>query len=257
MPIKFNEDRRQLEHLAPLFFAFLLKFLTWHVALALAVVAIFYGLFVSPLFGTTRSGEPRLSGKFYYAVSVLFLLLVFRDQIEYAAAVWGVLAVGDSLSNMLGRRFGRRRLPWNQSKTWLGSVVFFASSVIIFLVFLAWFHGLEISRSSWTIALSVIVGLACALVESLPTLIDDNLLIAFTGVSFVILMLTVRLGELHPAASWQAALLINGLLAAAVYLLRLVTASGVFAGLLCGWLIYWGGGWQAFLLLFLFFIWGG
>ena len=39
MPIKFNEDRRQLEHLAPLFFAFLLKFLAWHVALALAVAA--------------------------------------------------------------------------------------------------------------------------------------------------------------------------------------------------------------------------
>jgi uncharacterized protein (TIGR00297 family) len=256
MPIKFNEDRRQLEHLAPLFFAFLLKFLAWHVALALAVAAIFYGLFVSPRFGTTRPGEPRLSGKFYYAVSVFLLLLVFRDQIEYAAAVWGVLAVGDSLSNMLGRRFGRRRLPWNQTKTWLGSLVFLASGVIIFLVFLAWFHGLEIFRSFWTIALAVIVSLACAFVESVPTVIDDNLLIAFTGAFFVILMQTVRWGELHPAASWQAALLINGLLAAAVYLLRLVTAGGAFAGLLCGWLIYWGSGWQAFLQLFLFFIWG-
>ncbi|HEV8131723.1 MAG TPA: DUF92 domain-containing protein [Acidobacteriota bacterium] len=251
-----SEDRRQLEHLAPLFFAFLLKYINWYVALALAVAAIFYGAFVSPLWGTSRPGEPRISGKFHYAVAVLFLLLLFRRRIEYAAAVWGVLAVGDSLSNTLGRRWGKARLPWNPEKSWLGSLIFLVSGMAAFLILFGWFQGLQTIVASRAILLALIVSLGCTLVESLPALIDDNLLIGFMGAFLVLLGDTVLAGEPRPLGFWGTALLINGALAALVYLLGLVTLSGAVVGLACGALIYWGAGWRSFLLLFLFFVWG-
>jgi len=50
-----NENLRQLEHLAPIAFAFLLRFLTWEQALIFAFVAVLYAAFVSPrLFRVTQ-----------------------------------------------------------------------------------------------------------------------------------------------------------------------------------------------------------
>jgi len=42
-----SEDLRQLEHMAPLVFGVLLRFLSWDQALALAALAVIYALFVS------------------------------------------------------------------------------------------------------------------------------------------------------------------------------------------------------------------
>src|SRR5437867_12626639 len=56
-----NENLRQLEHLAPIAFAFLLRFLTWEQALVFAFVAVLYAAFVSPrLFRVTQRPEEQI-----------------------------------------------------------------------------------------------------------------------------------------------------------------------------------------------------
>ncbi|HEY2932849.1 MAG TPA: DUF92 domain-containing protein [Acidobacteriota bacterium] len=253
MPIRYSEDRRQLEHLAPVIFAVLLKYLNWPAALALAVAAMFYGLFISPLWGTSRPGEPRISGKFYYALAVFLLLLLFRRHFEFVAAIWGILAVSDSLSNIAGRRWGRTALPWNRGKTWVGSSTFLVSGFFTFLVLAGWFVGAAaVLRPEW-IWTALLVSLACALVESLPAFVDDNLLIAAAGAFFVLLVETIRLGNCHPLGSVGSAVVVNAILSLLVFLFGLVTLSGVIAGFICGSVIFWGGGWKGFLLLFAFF----
>src|SRR6266508_510138 len=131
---QYNENLRQLEHLAPIGFAFLLRFLTWEQALVFAFVAILYAAFVSPkLFRVTQRPEEQIKGyspgKLAYAISVFLLLLFFREDKHLAAVVWANSSVGDADSKLIGRRFGRDTLPWISDKTWLGICgrVFFSS----------------------------------------------------------------------------------------------------------------------------------
>ncbi len=49
------------------------------------------------------------------------LILVFYKRLEVAAAAWGILAFGDGMASVAGMTLGRRKLPWNPGKSWIGS----------------------------------------------------------------------------------------------------------------------------------------
>lgn len=87
-----------------------------------------------------------------------------------------ILCAGDGFADLIGRNFGKARLPWSTHKTWVGSVAFAVSS----FVFAAAFHlyGVE---SGWYAAdasflwprLAVVV-LVATWTESLPVKDWDN-----------------------------------------------------------------------------------
>ena len=59
-----------------------------------------------------------------YPLSVLALVLLFRDRLWMAAAGWGILAVGDGMASLVGQAAGGPRLPWNPRKGWAGFAAF-------------------------------------------------------------------------------------------------------------------------------------
>ena len=53
-------------------------------------------------------------------LSLLFLSFFIDEKICFAAIA--ILAVGDGFAGVIGRRYGRHRLPFNNNKSWEGSI---------------------------------------------------------------------------------------------------------------------------------------
>lgn len=71
--------------------------------------------------GSRRPGETYPEGALEYLVAILVLGVLF--PLPYFLGAIALLAVGDGVASLAGRRWGRRRLPWNPSKSWAGLAV--------------------------------------------------------------------------------------------------------------------------------------
>src|SRR5262249_59775399 len=113
------------------------------------------------------------------------LVLFFWSSLWMAAAVWGVLAVGDGMASVVGQAVGGPRLPWNRSKGWAGLLAFVVFGTVAAAILIAWTARLPVDPGSWhaarTVSLAFCLSLACALVESIPTTLDDNLTVPLVG----------------------------------------------------------------------------
>jgi dolichol kinase len=105
------------------------------------------------------------------ATGVLILATYLREPSAVAAGLV-VLGLGDGLSTLIGKT-GRHKLPWNQKKTWEGTIAFFFGSLPAAL-----FIG-------WTVVPLAIVS---AVVESVDFGIDDNLLIPIACVIVLLVL---------------------------------------------------------------------
>jgi dolichol kinase len=96
--------------------------------------------FINPALLTVvyRDGEIKKSAlePLMYLVSILFLLIIslyIAPEVCYASII--VLAVGDGAASVIGKLFGRHRLPLSD-KTWEGSISGFLLSVIAGYLFI-------------------------------------------------------------------------------------------------------------------------
>ncbi len=184
-----SELKRKLTHVAVGGFALLLRWLTWPQAAAMAVAAFVFNWQVLPRIGgrrmwreaETARGYPR--GILLYPLSVLALVLVFRHEPWKAAAIWAVLALGDGMASLVGLAAGGRRLPWNPGKTWSGFAAFVVFGTLGALALAVWTQRLpDAAMLSPSLAGAMIaMALLCALVESLPTSLDDNVTVPLAG----------------------------------------------------------------------------
>ena len=121
-----REDRRQWTHLGATAFAVPLAWVPLWVGWAACGVAILTWWVVLPLlrhdFGLGREGEGFVSGLRTYPVAVLAVLVAF--PLPAAVAAWGVLGVGDAMSNLVGRNFGRQGFLGRTDRSALGTLAF-------------------------------------------------------------------------------------------------------------------------------------
>jgi len=213
-----------------------------------------------------REGE-RLGGKawgiIFYALSVLILIAVFRNRLELAAAAWGIMAFGDGLASVVGRRFPRPRLPWNARKSWAGSAAFVLCGGTAGWALLLFCARQDASVSEPLAALGMVLAAAvvAGLFESLPAGLDDNLSVPFAaGATLWALALvepSVATSALPVAmARLPWALAVNGLLGLAAWRARSVNLSGLIAGGVLGAAIFVGLGAPGFITLLTFFVLG-
>jgi uncharacterized protein (TIGR00297 family) len=256
------EDWRQLEHLVVIGFAFLLPYINLTTTLLLCVLAICHAVYFSPRWIriTTRGYEQESGvsiGKVLYAVCVLALILVFHDRIYIAAGTWAILAVGDSLSNVVGRRFGKKRLPYNSAKTYIGLLTFWITGALAAWTLILWNLPQNTSFSPERIfVFSALTALLCAIAESLPPVIDDNLAISWVGgASFAVLFATQSSSPV-PVMDWKLALSINVVPAILALILRWISPRGVLLSALLGTIILLGLGLIAYLTLCTFLLLG-
>lgn len=111
---------------------------------------------------------------FSYPAVVLGMLLLFPSAPELTCVVVVVIAFGDGGANLAGRLFGRRRLPWNPHKTWVGLTAF----VLCAAPAASLAYWLE-ARPAVPFATALLCGTSATLVaacaESLDSRITDNL----------------------------------------------------------------------------------
>jgi len=282
-----SELLRKTVHVSMGVFALSLRFLTPGQAALCACVALGFNLFV--LHRLTRRALLRHEEKArgfslgiaLYPAAVLGLIVVFRNRLELAAAVWGLIAFGDGMAGVFGVTLRGRKLPWNPAKTWAGFTAFVlwgtaASSFLLRFTqqgaldgpktwigvsfFAVGEHGPTFAPT-YLIAGCFVAALAAAFAESLRTGIDDNILVPLVGGAalYAATLVDTRLfADLSPTLLRNVAIgaAVNAVLAIAAYVARGVDLSGALCGWCLGVALYAFSGWHGFSLLLLFFVLG-
>jgi uncharacterized protein (TIGR00297 family) len=259
---RHSESLRQIVHISMGAFALLLRDLTTWQAAGMALIALLLNLFALPriagrMFRPGEIGRARPGGIVLYPLAVLVLVVTFPRRPDIVAAAWAILAAGDGLAAVVGRRIGGPRWPWNPRKSLAGSAAFFTGGGLAGMALSAWTRpaALPVPPIELALAAPVAAAFVAALVESLPIGLDDNLTVPFTAgavlwaASLIDPVLLAAAGPVA-AARLPAALAVNAAAALAGYRARTVARSGVAAGLVIGVTIYVCAGGAGWLLLF-------
>lgn len=124
-----------------------------------------------------RKGSP--SGILVYCIAIVVLSIVFFKAKWMTAAVWGVLAYGDGMAELVGRAVGGPKLPWNGKKSWAGSAAFVLFGGVTASALMAWTLRGVFFADAWPLGFALAA--VCALAESLPIPIDDNITVPAAG----------------------------------------------------------------------------
>ncbi|XP_062016205.1 farnesol kinase, chloroplastic [Rosa rugosa] len=126
-----------------------------------------------------------LKGPLYYATTITLACVVYWRTSPIAIAIICNLCAGDGLADVVGRRFGTQKLPYNRNKSIAGSVAMASAGFLSSIGYMYYFSKFGFVDKSWDMVLGfLVVSLASALVESLPisTVLDDNLTVPLTSI---------------------------------------------------------------------------
>lgn len=134
----------------------------------------------------SRTGNPReiLRGPLFYGIIFVLLTIIYWLDSPIGIVALMVLCGGDGLADILGRRLGKAKLPWNPAKSWVGSIGMFLGSWSFALAMLVFFVALGIFAppvSSYVLPITLIA-LLCTVVESFPLHDFDNITITASAV---------------------------------------------------------------------------
>ena len=256
-----GELNRKLVHIGVGGFALALRFLTPLQAALLAITAFIFNWQVLPRIGgksmwrSAEMAEGRARGILIYPLSVLGLVLVFHDRLWMAAAIWGLLALGDGMASIVGQALRGPSLPWNASKGWLGLIAFVLFGTLGAFTLAVWTEPRLDPARTFVVVLAL--AFLTALVESMDTTLDDNLTVPLTGA--VILPLLFGLegiganSEGLSARIWQG-LAVNAMFAWLALRSKSIDRIGALSAVLIGTVITAGFGLQAFALMAGFFL---
>jgi phytol kinase len=134
----------------------------------------------------SRSGNPReiLRGPLFYGI--VFVILTIQYWMDSPIGIVGLMLMcgGDGLADILGRRFGKNKLPWSKRKSWIGSIGMllggwsFAVVIVVVFVISGLFPG---PFKSYLLPISLIA-ITGTLVESLPLNDIDNITVTVAAV---------------------------------------------------------------------------
>ena len=251
-----SENARKLVHIGFGVCAFFLRDLSWRGAALVALTALVFNVFLMPRVGSSiyrpaDRSRAFVHGIVLYPLAVLLLILCFPGRPDIAAAAWGILALGDGMSSVLGRRFGRRRIPWNREKSVLGSLALFLCGGAAGAL-LAWWcrPALAILPPMWfSLGAPFAASLVAALVETIPIRLDDNLSVPASAALVMWALSLVaadRAAAFAQEARWlvPAALAVNAAAAWAGYRAGTVTVPGAICGAAIGTTIAATAGWS-------------
>ena len=134
----------------------------------------------------SRTGDRReiLRGPLFYGIIFVLLTIIYWLDSPIGIVALMLMCGGDGLADILGRRFGQRRLPWNQGKSWMGSLGMFLGGWLLALAVIAVFVSSGIFASPIGIYLLpiTVIALAGMLVESLPLKDIDNITVTLVAI---------------------------------------------------------------------------
>jgi uncharacterized protein (TIGR00297 family) len=266
MALTAGETKRKLLHMAVGGFALLLRYLSWPQAALMAVLAFLHNWQVLPRIGGRglwrdhEHGSGYARGMLIYPLSVLGLILWFRDDLWMAAAAWGILAFGDGMASLLGQALGGPRLPWNPRKGLAGSLAFVVFGTLGAAFLTVWTLRLPPSSFLSPRVLGVILpaALFCALVESIDSTLDDNLTVPLAAALALPLLVeahpSLLAGDAGVGARLALGLLANAAIAGLAWKAGSIDVAGGVSAALIGTVVTVGLGWPALGVLVAFFV---
>ncbi len=108
-------------------------------------------------------------------------ILILTGGPKIAGVAWTCFIVGDGLAGMVGMRWGIRHLPWNPSKTILGTTAFLVGAWPCLILYFRYAYGAHVWLST---PLAFFVSSCGALAESIQQTTNDNFTVVIAcGVS--------------------------------------------------------------------------
>jgi uncharacterized protein (TIGR00297 family) len=239
---RFSEDMRQGVHIVMGAFALALPFIPWWQAIILASLAVACNVFaLQRLLGVRlfRPGErlQRLtSGIVLYPLSIVGLLLVFPARLDIVASAWGILAAGDGMATIVGRRWPIAAIPWNARKSVGGSLALAVFGGAAGAGLAWWCRETVVPPAyAWYPLAAFAAAAVAAAVETVPISLDDNVSVTASAAAVlwaVSLVSPALVVEAVESRAWilPVALSANIVVAAAGYRAGTVTVSGAIAG---------------------------
>jgi phytol kinase len=138
----------------------------------------------------TRHGNPReiLLGPLFYGLIFVACTIAFWRTSPIGIIALMILCGGDGLADIVGRRWGRAKLPYSSEKSWAGSAAMGLGGFAFALAFVALFHALGVLQPSLDMTAAwgkiSMIAAAAMVVESLPLRDVDNL--TTTGVALAL-----------------------------------------------------------------------
>ena len=157
-------------------------------AITLQFAAVGLGLMEDPaaVQAMSRTGDRReiLQGPLYYGIIFVLATLIFWRQSPVGILALMILCGGDGLADVIGRRWGSKKLPWASDKSWLGSTAMFLGSLSfgLLMVFAFNYWGYYLLPNTTNTGLTILlVAFVATAVESLPLEGIDNITVFLTG----------------------------------------------------------------------------
>lgn len=136
----------------------------------------------------SRQGDPKelLRGPLYYVIVLVFSTVLFWRDSPVGVVALAMMCGGDGIADIVGRRFGSSKLPWNSGKSWAGSIAMFLFGLLVSYGCLCYFAAMGFYQldNLGTVLRLAVVSMAATIVESLPvsTKLDDNVTVPLTTV---------------------------------------------------------------------------
>ncbi|GAV69219.1 CTP_transf_1 domain-containing protein [Cephalotus follicularis] len=129
----------------------------------------------------SREGKPEelLRGPLYYVLALILCAFIFWRESPVGVITLAMMCGGDGIADIMGRRFGSLKIPYNQQKSWAGSISMFVFGFLISIGVLYYYSVLGYLKLDWvqTMQRVALVSMVATVVESLPTteVVDDNI----------------------------------------------------------------------------------
>lgn len=272
-PLPPGEAARKLVHAAMGLFSLALPYLAWWQAAFCAVAAFCNNWLLLPRVVGHRMSSKRAGasdrGVLLYPVVVGAMILTFWRDMTAAAVGWGFLAFGDAAAGVSGMKWGRRALPWNDGKTWAGTLGGICGAMLGgSLAYLAFalrgphegggIAAVGAALSGAFVANVAVAAVVYALIEGAPLAVDDNLVAPMLGaLAFFTIHSRTVAGDLElSGADANGAVVIplavNGLCALLAAWKRVLSLPGIVGALVLGVTTWSLGGFRLWLVLLVF-----
>ncbi len=172
------------------------KYLAALVPLAFTIQFLLIGIGVmkdeASVKAMSRTGDRReiLRGPLYYGIIFVILTIVFWKSSPIGIIALMLMCGGDGLADIFGRAWGSVKIPWNNRKSWFGSLGMLLGgwlcSVIIVWIFSA--AGVFSSPIQSYLVPITIIAVVGTLVESLPLTDIDNITVTLSAVVLGLLL---------------------------------------------------------------------
>ena len=134
----------------------------------------------------SRSGDRReiLRGPLYYGIIFVLLTIIYWMDSPIGIIALMLMCGGDGLADILGRKWGSKKIPWNKGKSWAGSTGMLLGGWILSILIIWIFSALEIFINpiqSYLLPITIIAFVG-SIVESLPFKDVDNITVTIAAV---------------------------------------------------------------------------